>query len=57
MSPKELLYMEDALSHQQHLKTLCDSVATQLQDTQLQEFVRNLSSRHQNIFDNLYNTL
>lgn len=54
MSPKELLYLEDAMSHEQYQKTHCEHAATQLQDPELKAFVQNLASRHQQNFDQLF---
>ena len=34
MSPKELLYIEDALGHEQQMKKSCTDFANQLQDVQ-----------------------
>ena len=32
MSPKELLYVEDALGHEQYFQTKCKETANQIQD-------------------------
>ena len=52
MSPKELLYIEDALGHEQHIQQKCQVIASQLQDAQLKEFVSGLKNRHTSIFIN-----
>ena len=42
MSPKELLYLEDALGHEQFLKTQCQQAAQALQNPQLKQCVSQL---------------
>ena len=42
MSPKELLYIEDALGHEQFLKTQCQDTANNLQDGELKNYVSQL---------------
>lgn len=54
MSPKELNYIEDALSHEKFLKTQCQETAANLQDPQLKQSVQQLVEKHQQIFDNFY---
>ena len=39
MSPKELLYLEDALGHEKFLKTQCQQAAQALQNPQLKQCV------------------
>ena len=34
MSPKELLYIEDALGHEEYLKKQCTEVASKLQEAE-----------------------
>lgn len=46
MSPKELLYIEDALGHECHMRTSCQSLSGQLQAPELQDFARDLAERH-----------
>lgn len=54
MSPKELSYIEDALGHEQFLKTQCQEAAKNLQDQELKSCVDQLCQKHQQIFDNFY---
>ena len=54
MSPKELTYIEDALSHENFLKTQCQEAITNLQDAELKSCVEQISQKHQQIFDNFY---
>ncbi len=57
MTDKELMYVDDALSHAQFLKTQCDETAAKLNDQELRSFVAGLSSKHQQIFGSFYNLL
>ena len=54
MSPKELSYIEDALTHEQFLKNQCDEAMKCLNDSQLISCVQELKATHQQIFDSLY---
>lgn len=54
MSPKELLYIEDALGHEQFLQSKCQEAAQQLQDSELKSFVTQLGSKHQQLFGQFY---
>nr|WP_314461982.1 hypothetical protein [uncultured Clostridium sp.] len=55
MSPKELNYIEDALGHENFLKTQCQDAAQNIQDPELKACVQQLQQKHQQIFDNFYN--
>ena len=55
MSPKELLYIEDALGHAQYLSTQCETAAGQLRDTALQTQVRQLAESNKALFKRFYN--
>lgn len=57
MSPKELLYIEDALSHEKHMKTCCSQSADSLSDSTLKNAVSNMASKHQSVFDKFYQLL
>lgn len=57
MSPKELLYIQDALGHQQHMKKKCQDIANQIQDSELKNYVNQLANTHQQIFDQIYQLL
>ena len=57
MSPKELLYIEDALGHEKQMKDCCSDFASRLQDAELKNFVQDLCRKHQNNFDRLYGLL
>ena len=57
MSPKGLLYIEDALGHEEQMKTSCAAFASQIQDPELRGFVQELSNKHQRCFSNFYSLL
>lgn len=54
MSPKELNYIEDALSNEKFLKTQCQEASQTLQDPELKACAQQLLQKHQQIFDNFY---
>lgn len=55
MSPKELQYIEDALGHEQFLKTQCQQALSQLTDPELKNTVNQLMAKHQELFNRFYN--
>ncbi len=57
MSPKELQYVDDALSHEQFLKCQCETTAQKLSNADLKNFVTLLATEHQEIFGKLFSTL
>ncbi len=54
MSPKELMYIEDALGHEQFLQTQCQQAAQALQNQELKNYVTQLANQHQQLFQQLY---
>ena len=54
MSPKELLYIEDALGHEQFCITQCQQAAQNLQDPELKNYVQQLEDRHRQIYGKLF---
>ena len=54
MSPKELLYIEDALGHDKQIKCTCQNSAETLSDKELSNFVTDIGARHAKIFNNFY---
>ena len=57
MSPKELLYAEDALAHMKFMKQKCDYVANQLTDANLQQLTQRVAKKYQMMFDDIYNVV
>lgn len=57
MTEKELLYVEDALGHEQHFQTQCQNASEQLQDAELKRFSRELEQKHRTMFQSFYDLL
>lgn len=57
MTTKELLYIEDALSHAQYFQTKCNEAANQVQDADLKNCIQQMAQKHQQIFQNFYSLL
>ena len=57
MTNKELLYVEDALGHEQYFQSQCCRTAQALQDQELQGFVQQLEQSHRSIFQSFYGLL
>lgn len=55
MTPKELLYIEDALGHTKFLMTQCTQAANQLTDPTLKQQVQQFINRNQKLFTQFYN--
>ena len=54
MSPKELLYIEDALGHTSFLTAQCRAAAAQLTDPVLRQQAQQLADDNQKLFDTFY---
>ena len=54
MSPKELLYIEDALSHDKQIKCTCKDSAKKLENAALSAFVDELAAKHTACFNKFY---
>ncbi len=54
MSPKELLYIEDALGHEQILMNQCQQAISSLSDPQLRSCVQQMRAAHQELFNQFY---
>ena len=50
MSPKELLYIEDALGHETQMREWCRSTARQMTDPALRTFVEGLAAGHDELY-------
>ena len=57
MTGKELLYVEDALGHEQFLKTCACNTSNQLQDQQLKTYMKELENKHKALFNQFLNLL
>jgi hypothetical protein len=51
MSPKELLYIEDALGHEKQIKCTCRDSASELDDVELANFVSDIAEKHTQCFN------
>ena len=49
MSPKEQLYVQDAISHEKFLQKQCQDAEQTLTDPALKNFVRQLATKHQEL--------
>ena len=54
MSPKELLYIDDALGHEKFLISQCQQAAAALTDPVLRSCVQRMQSAHQELFNQFY---
>ena len=57
MTTKELLYVEDALGHEQYFQTQCAQTAQQIQDSELKSLANQMQQKHQEIFKSFYSLL
>lgn len=57
MTEKELQYVEDALNHEKLMKTKCSDYSNQMQDRELKVFLKDLETRHQQIFNSIFKLL
>jgi len=54
MTPKEVLYVEDALGHAQFMQQQCCEAASCLQDEALRQQVQQLTEKNKQIFTQFY---
>jgi len=54
MSPKELMYIEDALNHEQFMQSQFQQAAQALQNPQLKNCVQQMAQNHAQLFRKLY---
>ena len=54
MSPKELLYIEDALGNEKFLIAQCQQALSSLKDPELRSCVQRMQSAHQDLFNQFY---
>lgn len=55
MSPKELMYLEDALGHEHFLEIQCRQAEAALTDPALKNLACQMADRHKQLFQKLYN--
>ena len=57
MTNKELLYVEDALGHENFMKTCSKKTSSQLTDPKLSSYIGELEQKHTEIFNKFLNLL
>ena len=57
MTNKELLYVEDALGHENFMKTSSCSTSNQLKDVNLSNYIKQLEQIHADLFNDFFNLL
>ena len=57
MTCKELLYVEDALSHECFMKNCSSKASTKITDSTLSSYMKELENKHQELFDKFLNLL
>ena len=57
MSPKELLYIEDALGHAEESKKCCADFSNQVQDPALKNLLSDLSAKQSGLYAKFYSLL
>ncbi|MCI9366106.1 MAG: hypothetical protein HFJ54_06135 [Clostridia bacterium] len=57
MTSKELLYVEDALGHENFMKTCSKKTAAQIQDPVLSTYIAELEQKHTELFNKFLNLL
>lgn len=57
MTSKELLYIEDALSHEKFMKSCACKTSKKLQDAMLSTYVEQLEKKHNELFTKFLNLL
>lgn len=57
MTQKELLYLEDAIGHEQNLAKICEESLNLIDDDQLNNFIKNELDKHNSLKEELINKL
>lgn len=53
MTQKELLYMEDAIGHEQNLETIFINFSNAIENNELGSFIKKLAKKHQILSEKL----
>ena len=53
MSPKELSYIEDTLSHLEEVNALCQSVANDVNTSEFKNLATTVASQHKQIYQRM----
>jgi len=54
LTPKEVLYLDDALSHAQFMAKQCRDAAQQLQDPTLRQTAQTMADLHSKVYSQFY---
>lgn len=57
MTNKELLYVEDALGHENFMKICSNKTSSQLADVTLSNYIKELETKHSELFNKFLNLL
>lgn len=57
MTNKELLYVEDALGHEEFMKTCSQKTSAKLQDPTLSAYIAQLEQKHTQLYNKFLNLL
>ena len=57
MTNKELLYIEDALGHEKFMQSCSLKASEQLTDPTLSSYMKDLETKHKELFDKFLNLL
>jgi hypothetical protein len=57
MTCKELLYVEDALGHECFMKSCSQKTSSQISDVTLSSYVKELETKHAELFNKFLNLL
>jgi hypothetical protein len=57
MTCKELLYVEDALGHENFMKTCSQKTSSQITDITLSSYLKELETKHTELFNKFLNLL
>ncbi len=57
MTQKELLYLEDAIGHEENIKKICDDMINKLQNEELRIFLEQEINNHIQMKEELLNLL
>ncbi len=57
MTTKELMYIEDALGHEQYIACKCRETMSQIQDADMRSCVEQMAQKHHQLFQSFYGLL
>lgn len=57
MTSKELLYVEDALGHENFMKSCSQKTSSKIQDPTLSAYIAELTQKHTELFNSFLNLL